>query len=124
MLTPSTSAICGFNSSMSLTLATVTRRGLVDFEELCSVLTKYLFLCLEGEEGQVVDYARRVEVPVRVVTCVNQFVLTVKHSEEGLECLLVRALEGLRSVIELVHVLARKLPQQWSLVPPLHVVVV
>src|SRR5437867_11273517 len=85
MLTPSTSTICGFNSSISLTLATVTRRGLADFEELCSVLTQYLFLRLEGEEGQVVHDARRVEVPVRVVTRVNQPVLTVKHTEERLE---------------------------------------
>src|SRR5262249_17061707 len=59
---------------------------------------------LLGQERQVVDRARQVEVPVRIVGGVEQPVLRVHHAEGALHRLAVLDLHRLRRVVHVPHV--------------------
>src|ERR1700730_6600537 len=85
-------------------------------------------LALLGEERQVVDGRRQIEVPMRIVGRVEEMVFRIHHAERLLQRFEVLDLHGLRGVIHIAHVFARLFPEQRTfgrshhvfMVEPLH----
>jgi len=94
-------------------------------EHAGSVLAEDVLARLVAQERQIVDRARQVEVPVRVVRGIQELRIRVDHAERVLERLEVVAdFHRLRRVEEVTHVIAGLLREQRALVAAHQVLVV